>query len=299
VLPQPKFIDRGLGYVSVIPTITGDGYSNRFQTGSQVVLKNVTDVPGPGANFEITGIDDVQYSITRVDSQSGSAPNLDLTVTITPKIDVDESPDHNTQFVIRENYSQIRLTGHDFLDIGTGNVNTTRYPDLYLEGEDALNARQPFNETHAEGGGRVFYTSTDQDGNFRVGELFEVEQSTGIVSINADQFDLTGLEELALGGIIVGGSQVVIREFSKDDTFVANSNNIVPTQRAIKSYLENRISGGGANALTNRLVAGQVEITSNTIGTTSGLQINVPPVVDIRGGIDGHYLAVQFYTSTG
>ena len=299
VLPQPKFIDRGLGYVSVIPTITGDGFTNRFQTGSQVVLKNVSDVPGPGANFEITGIDDVQYSITRVDSQSGSAPNFDLTVTITPKIDVDESPDHNTQFVIRENYSQIRLTGHDFLDIGTGSVSTTRYPDLYLEGEDALNARQPFNETHAEGGGRVFYTSTDQDGNFRVGELFEVEQSTGIVSINADQFDLTGLEELALGGIIVGGSQVVIREFSKDDTFVANSNNIVPTQRAIKSYLENRISGGGANALTNRLVAGQVEITSNTIGTTSGLQINVPPVVDIRGGIDGHYLAVQFYTSTG
>ena len=34
-------------------------------------------------------------------------------------------------------------------------------------------------------GGRVFYTSTDQDGNFRVGELFEVEQSTGIVTLNA------------------------------------------------------------------------------------------------------------------
>ena len=32
--------------------------------------------------------------------------------------------------------------------------------------------------------------STDQDGNFRVGELFKVEQSTGIVTISASNLIL-------------------------------------------------------------------------------------------------------------
>ena len=40
-------------------------------------------------------------------------------------------------------------------------------------------------EANEYNGGRVFYSSTDQDGNFRVGELFKVEQSTGIVTISA------------------------------------------------------------------------------------------------------------------
>ena len=59
-------------------------------------------------------------------------------------------------------------------------------------------------------------------------------------------FDLEGLDELRLGGIRVGGTQAVIREFSTDNTFVANSDNIVPTQRALKTYIENRFTGGGS-----------------------------------------------------
>jgi hypothetical protein len=47
----------------------------------------------------------------------------------------------------------------------------------------------------------VFYTSTDQDGNFRVGRLFNVEQSTGIATLNADAFNITGLNELQLGAV--------------------------------------------------------------------------------------------------
>jgi hypothetical protein len=129
----------------------------------------------------------------------------------------------------------------------------------------------------------------------RVGELFQVEQSTGTVTINADLFSLDGLSELSLGGIQVGGSAVVIKEFSKDGTFVANSNNIVPTQAAIITYLESRISSGGADALTNTLIAGQVKVSGNTITTTSGLQINIPTPVHQTGGIGGDYLAHQLF----
>ena len=53
--------------------------------------------------------------------------------------------------------------------------------------------QNPENEVYELDGGKVFYTSTDQDGNFRAGELFSVQQSTGIVTISAEYFDLDGL----------------------------------------------------------------------------------------------------------
>jgi hypothetical protein len=276
-------------------TATGDGVADIFQTGKTLKIKNVSVVPGPGANVVINGIDDVTYRLTKIVSQSGSAPNFNLTIDVSPTIKNQNSPNHSETLIIRELYSQIRLTGHDFLDIGTGNTTSTRYPQLYLEGEDPTTPRQPFNETVDNGGGRVFYTSTDQDGNFRVGELFAVEQASGTVTVNADLFELDGLTELSLGGIQVGGSAVIIKEFSKDGTFVANSNNIVPTQAAIIKYLESRISSGGADALTNTLVAGQVKVSGTTITTTSGLQINIPTPVHQTGGIGGDYLAHQLF----
>ena len=295
VLAQPIFVNRGQGYVTATLSVAGNGFADIYQTGRTLKLKNVTLAPGPGANIVISGIDDVTYRLTKIISQSGSAPNIDLVVNISPTISNQESPEHEQNVIIREQYSQIRLTGHDFLDIGTGNINSTRYPTLYLEGQDSLNAAQPFNETVANGGGRVFYTSTDQDGNFRVGELFAVEQATGTVTVNADLFELDGLTELSLGGIQVGGSAVVIKEFSKDGTFVANSNNIVPTQAAIIKYLESRISSGGADALTNTLIAGQVRVSGTNITTTSGNQINIPVNVNHTKGIDGDYLAIQYF----
>ena len=295
VLAQPKYLYRGNGYVQFEATISGDGLAEIYQTGKQLKVSGLTKIPGPGANLEIDSIDEVRFSISKVVSQSGSAPNFEAVFEITPTIDVEESPVHNATMVIREKYSQLRLTGHDFLDIGSGNFADTAYPLRYVEGVTEINELQPFNETVAEGGGRVFYTSSDQDGNFRVGELFEVEQSTGIVTINASQFDLGGLTELSLGGIQVGGSQVVIKEFSKETTFIANSNNVVPTQKAIRTYIESRIAGGGSNVQTNALVAGQVRLQTNNMDTTSGLPIIVPPVMNINGGVDGHYFASMFY----
>jgi len=259
-------------------------------------FKNVSVVPSPGDNVVINGIDDVNYRLTKITAQSGSSPNFNVSIEISPLVTNQNTPEHLETLIIREKYSQVRVTGHDFLDVGTGNKPTTDYPDLYLEGY-AGNSPEPFNEVTEFDGARVFYTSTDQDGNFRVGELFAVEQSTGVVSINADFFELSGLEELSLGAIQIGGSAVVIREFSKEATFVANSNNIVPTQAAIISYLESKISGGSSDALTNTLVAGQIRTTGNTISSDSGLEIIIPVDVNMTKGIDGDYLAHQFYLS--
>jgi len=145
----------------------------------------------------------------------------------------------------------------------------------------------------------VFYTSTDQDGNFRVGELFQVEQSTGVVSINADAFALSGLSELRLGGVTLGGTGATIREFSTDPTFSANSNNIVPTQKAIKAYIASRIGGGGSDLDVNEIQAGSIKFTApNQIGHIGGsiYTLSVTSRANFTRGVVGTALAMQYFT---
>ena len=146
------------------------------------------------------------------------------------------------------------------------------------------------------GGGRVFYTSTDQDGNFRVGELFQVEQSTGVVSINADAFELSGLTEIRLGGVTLGGTGATINEFSTDPTFSANTNNIVPTQKAVKAYIASRIGGGGSDLDVNEIQVGSITFDApNDIGHIGGGTIEIDAVSEFRRGVVGLPLAMAYF----
>jgi hypothetical protein len=240
----------------------------------------------------ISGITDTIYKLVLVQELGGVSPNYEAILQISPILEIFESPAHGTSVTIREKYSQVRLTGHDFLEIGVGNFGQTNYPSTNLAN------LAPENEIIEKGGGRCFYTSTDQDGNFRVGELFKVEQSTGIVTISADFFDLQGLEELSLGGVAVGGSGVVIREFSTDNTFAADSNNIIPTQRAIKAYIARRIAGGGSDAQTGSITAGIVKIGPYSITSTTDTQIDVKRKMNFENGIGGMMLAMMAFTQS-
>ena len=300
-LPQPTFYNRGTGYQSAIVTITGNGFGEELQIGNTMKISGLSLVPGPGANVRFTGSDTI-YRLVKVTAQSGTAPNIELTFQISPILGRALAPIHGTGVTIRERYSSCRLTGHDFLDIGTGNFSNTNYPGLYVFGQNAANETRQSNEVVESNGGRVFYTSTDQDGNYRVGELFRVSQAQGGVTLSADFFDLEGLDELRLGGIRVGGTQAVIREFSTDNTFVANSDNIIPTQRALKLYIENRFNGGGSNLFTNKLTAGQLVFEDTTWSNTAG--VNIPDsqasvLVDmtINGPLGGGLAALNMFMS--
>ena len=300
VLTQPTFTNRGTGFLNVGATISGDGFKDQYQTGKVIQVTNLTREPSPGDLLFVEGIEDRIYRVTQITNVQGNEPALTATLRISPSIREQESPDHETALTIRQNYSQVRLTGHDFLDIGTGGFTTTNYPELYTnagftEGYEA----QPFREVKEGGGGRVFYTSTDQDGNFRVGELFEVEQATGIVTLNADLFNLSGLSELSLGGVVLGGTEVVIREFSTDPTMAANSDNVVPTQKAIVAYINSRVSGGGSNLNVSRVRAGQIRIETNNIYNEADPvngTITFPVTVFMNKGINGSLLALSYFT---
>jgi len=140
----------------------------------------------------------------------------------------------------------------------------------------------------------VFFTATDQDGNFRVGPVFSVEQSTGVATLNAEAFNIAGLQELSLGEVTLGGNSASIAEFSTDPFFTANSDTVVPTQRAIKAYIEAQIGGGGASLNVNSVTAGDIFISSNVITTVENEVININSRVNFTGGITGLPLAINY-----
>jgi hypothetical protein len=94
----------------------------------------------------------------------------------------------------------------------------------------------------------VFYVTTDQDGNFRVGDYFKVEQSTGRATLSSEEFDLTGLNELQLGSVRAGKKGATVDEFSTDGTMSDNSDTAVPTEKAVVTYITDRLNAGGAVA---------------------------------------------------
>ena len=298
VLAQPDFIDRGTGYrtSSSAITILGNGFADIIPEDGQIVLNGISlPIPGPGLQIRITGIldettedpDDLKLfvAVAAVDLGDDGSGNGTRKVrfTISPTIDNEDNLAHGTAATTRKGYSQCRISGHDFLDIGTGNFEQTNYPELYAGGAYFISA--PENEVLEVDGGRVFYVSTDQDGNFRGGELFGVSQATGIVTISAEFFDLDGLSALALGGVRLGGTGTVVSEFSTDPTFSADSNNIIPTQKAIATFLADRLSVGGSDLETNSIVAGQVKIgtNENTIDILGGGYLNIPRPVTFDG----------------
>jgi hypothetical protein len=295
VLAEPSWINRGVGYRTATTrvTITGDGFADIRPVGKFVTMTGIARYPGPGAQITFNGNDQI-YTIVTIQELGGDNGNLSAAFRVSPELKVKDFLEHGTTAEIRSRYSQCRITGHDFLDIGTGNFEETNYPELY----STLFLSAPEDEIREEQGGRVFYTSTDQSGNFRCGELFAVEQATGIVTISADFFDFSGLTELRLGGIRVGGTGAVIREFSTDPLFTEDSNNIVPTQRSISRYLANRLSVGGAEIATSSFIAGTILVGPNRINSTIGGTILFPVRCDFQGpdaGIRGTMLAQNMF----
>ena len=128
--------------------------------------------------------------------------------------------------------STCRVTGHDFLDIGTGGYNTSNYPTAIF-GNPAQGPTQE-NEVVEALKGRVFYVSTDQNGIFRVGRFFTVDQGTGTVTFSAS-IALSNLDGI---GFKRG---VTVAEFSTDATMTNNAADTVPVQSAIRGYIDKRL----------------------------------------------------------
>jgi len=195
----------------------------RDRTSSDATLR-VTDASAFNTN-QIVKIDSEFLDVTGVTPDS-------LGVSLVVLAEEKSAKSYDGQSVkIRFLYSQGRFTGHDFLQVGTGGTSTTNWPGTPTQ--DPVQTQEVVEDFP----GRVFYVSADSNGNFRVGRYFKVNQATGSATLNASAFDLSGLSSLRLGSI---GAQLgaQINEFSTDTTLSQNSNEKVPTQAAVKAYID-------------------------------------------------------------
>jgi len=220
------------------------------QKGFVLIVNGLTALPKPGSSISIAG-DIFSYVIQSV---SGTYTNSSSEIVLILAQEKPNGSPADSVVTMRRQYSQIRLTGHDFLSIGTGGVVTTNYP-----GVPTQPAAQG-NETDEAYPGRVYYVSTDQDGNFRVGEYFRIDQATGRATLNANAFDLAGLTSLKLGSI---GAQLgeTINEFSSDGALSGNSNTAVPTEYAVKTYVDTKTAASTTGIISTNVALG----TSNVL----------------------------------
>jgi hypothetical protein len=187
--------------------------------------------------------------------------------------------DADAQITVR--ISTCRATGHDFLDIGTGSYSTTNYP-VTIYG-NPVQSKQQANEVIEEGVGRVFYVTSDQNGIFRVGRFFTVDQGTGTVTFSAS-IALSNLDGL---GFRRG---VVVSEFSTDSSMTNNAPEIVSTQSAVRGYIDKRLGldhGGGPVALNNLIGPGFLSLNGSltmkgnlNMGTFAITNLATPLITD-------------------
>jgi hypothetical protein len=197
----------------------------------RILVTQFASSADPGDSLQFSTTDGNAYQIQSVSSVTANSVAYHVLVFSTSRATPVAS---GVQVNVRKEYSQVRLTGHDFLNVGTGGTDTTNWPDS--PSQNKAQANQVV--TLPTDPGRVYYVATDEDGNFYVGDQFKVEQATGQVTLDSSAFDLSGLESLQLGSIggLIGAS---VNEFSTDITLSQNSNNKVPTQAAVKSYVDN------------------------------------------------------------
>ena len=170
------------------------------------------------------------------------------------------------------NISLTRATGHDFLDIGTGSYNTTNYPSVLLGAP-----RQPNQsyEVQERSKGRVFYVSTDQDGFLPVGRFFTVDQRTGTVTF-AGSIALSNLDGI---GFKRG---VVVSEFSTDDGMTQNGSDIVPTQNAVRGYVNRRLGWDHNGLPVNNVIGGGTVPRDGHAAMTGNLNLGSNRIINVQ-----------------
>ena len=167
--------------------------------------------------------------------------------------------------------------------------------------------------------GRVFYSTVDNIGNLKIGDFFSVNQLTGEVTIDANSFNLSGLNAIGpfkRNGVAVG---VVLQEVSNNTTLL-NSQGLfgedtVPTQYAVKEYVQEintsldgrldklEIASGSLNTFSGSTLTrlGLIETSTGSLNTFSGSTLTRLGLIETSTGSLNSYTASlkQAITVTG
>jgi hypothetical protein len=182
----------GTGYTST-PTVTVDAptgpngeTATAFATLEGETVASVTIISS-GSQYETTPSVTISAPNVGINTATATANMADIYYTInsaTPIVSgittltLDENLLNtvgvgSTVFFFQQ--SKIIASSHTFEYIGSGNTITSATPK---RGGVTIQA----NEVVSQNGGRVIYTSTDQAGNFRIGDDLQINQNTGTIS---------------------------------------------------------------------------------------------------------------------
>ena len=140
--------------------------------GSQYTgVPSVTFSGGGGSSAAATAeIDAIYYDITESTAPSAGITTITLTQNLNNEVGVGV-----TAYFARQSFQIV--SSHSFQYIGAGNTIESAYPSR--GGVSIVD-----NEVITTDGGQINYTSTDQSGNFRIGDGVVINQTTGTVSGN-------------------------------------------------------------------------------------------------------------------
>jgi hypothetical protein len=191
VVSDIKVTNGGSGYTSA-PTVTidsptGPGIAVPAQAtatvengavtlvtvrtaGSQYAgIPNVTFSGGGGTSAAATAeIEAIYYDVLDATDPVAGITTISLVQNLNNEVGVG-----STAYFARQSFELV--SSHSFQYIGAGNTIETAYPS---RGGVTI----PDNEVITIDGGRINYTSTDQRGNFRIGDGVLINQTTGNIS---------------------------------------------------------------------------------------------------------------------
>jgi hypothetical protein len=283
--PKRIYIVNKSGTFQASETVTGgtSGATATLTSGTvevnqsgRVLVAIFASVPVAGDSLQFNSTDGNAYQIQSISTVTISGQAYRVIIFSTSRATAVAA---DVGLTVRKEFSLVRLTGHDFLQVGTGGTDTTNWPN-----NPTQNPNQSYqvmtNETDP---GRVYYTATDELGNFYVGDQFKVDQATGNVTLDASAFNLSGLESLRLGSVggLIGAS---VNEFSTDGTLSQNSNTKVPTQNAVKTYVDGQIAGLNAD----KIIEGDTSVETIDSGSDGNIQFKIDAALKLQVNNDGH-----------
>jgi hypothetical protein len=302
---SPEFVSNQLISVSGTPSKSGSStpYSVTFTLSSAMSITN-------GAYYQVTGNTNPLYNGLYATSSSTTASSTTLILTYpydpgtwststttyiaasslnsatTTQLGINRPFDSFQQDSLEIGFasgtaaqvvtkiSTTRATGHDFLNIGTGGYNTTNYPSV-IYGNPVLSPDYT-KQVLEEGVGRVFFVSTDQDGIFRVGKFFNINQNTGNVALG-QSISLNNLNGLGFK------NGITVTSFTNDATFSNPSSTAIPTQAAISNFIDYRLgltAGGSQVSATSLLGPGFLPL-NGAQAMTGNLNMNGSNIINL------------------
>lgn len=162
------------------------------------------------------------------------------------------------------------LIGHNMGYIGTG-----------LRSDNDVTYVIQANEVVETAGAKIYYTSVDHKGDFRVGDLFYVNQQTGEVTFTSANFNIN-----SSGGLtFTNGSNVTYIDGNKIDT--GNLRLSGNTLESVTGPLNIASANDQINLLNNVSIAGNLDVVGNvTIGGNIILGDAITDSINFVAGIN-------------